>query len=69
MSNGTIRKALVGMGYQGEMTGHGFSGVASTILHECGHMHEYIEAQLAHGRKTKSVVRTITRSISSRELT
>jgi hypothetical protein len=41
------------MGYKGEMTGHGFRGVASTILHECGHRHEYIEAQMAHGRKDK----------------
>jgi integrase len=53
MSNGTICKALEGMGYKGEMTGHGFRGVASTILHECGHRHEYIEAQMAHGRKDK----------------
>jgi integrase len=53
MSNGTICKALQGMGYKGEMTGHGFRGVASTILHECGHRHEYIEAQLAHGKKDK----------------
>jgi integrase len=53
MSNGTICKALEGMGYKGEMTGHGFRGVASTILHECGHKHEYIEAQMAHGKKDK----------------
>jgi len=30
------------------MTGHGFRGVASTILHEHGWPHEHIEAQLAH---------------------
>ncbi|MGA8668713.1 MAG: integrase arm-type DNA-binding domain-containing protein [Terracidiphilus sp.] len=53
MSDGTICKALEGMGYKGEMTGHGFRGIASTILHECGHAHEYIEAQLAHQRKDK----------------
>lgn len=53
MSNGTICKALEGMGYKGEMTGHGFRGVASTILHECGHRHEYIEAQMAHQKKDK----------------
>ena len=53
MSNGTICKALDGMGYKGEMTGHGFRGLASTILHECGHRHEYIEAQLAHQKKDK----------------
>jgi integrase len=53
MSDGTIGKALEGMGYKGEMTGHGFRGIASTILHECGHVHEYIEAQLAHQKKDK----------------
>ena len=53
MSNGTICKALEGMGYKGEMTGHGFRGVASTILHECSHNDEYIDAQLAHKKKNK----------------
>lgn len=53
MSNGTICKALEGMGYKDEMTGHGFRGVASTILHECGHRHEHIDAQLAHKKKDK----------------
>jgi integrase len=53
MSNGTICKALETMGYKGEMTGHGFRGIASTILHECGHKHEFIDAQLAHQKKDK----------------
>ena len=30
------------------MTGHGFRGVASTILHEQAHRHDIIELQLAH---------------------
>ena len=30
------------------MTGHGFRGLASTILHEQGYNHEHIELQLAH---------------------
>jgi hypothetical protein len=30
------------------MTGHGFRGVASTLLHEKGWPHEHIESQLAH---------------------
>lgn len=34
MSNNTILKALERMGYKGAMTGHGFRGLASTILHE-----------------------------------
>lgn len=48
MSNNTILKALERMGYKGTMTGHGFRGLASTILHERECVHEYIELQLAH---------------------
>jgi integrase len=49
ISNNTILKALDRMGYKGEMTGHGFRGVASTFLHEHGYESEHIELQLAHG--------------------
>jgi len=48
MSNNTILYALYRMGYRGRMTGHGFRGVASTVLHEEGWPHEHIELQLAH---------------------
>lgn len=48
MSNNTVLYALYRMGYRGRMTGHGFRGVASTILHEQGWPHEHIELQLAH---------------------
>lgn len=48
MSNNTILKALERMGYKHRMTGHGFRGVASTVLHEQGFPHEIIELQLAH---------------------
>ena len=48
MSNNTILKALERMGYKGKMTGHGFRGLASTLLHEQGYPHEHIELQLAH---------------------
>jgi len=48
MSNNTILKALERMGYKGRMTGHGFRGLASTILHEQGFNHDHIELQLAH---------------------
>ena len=30
------------------MTGHGFRGIASTVLHEQGFDHAHIEIQLAH---------------------
>lgn len=48
MSNNTILKALERMGYKGRMTGHGFRGIASTLLHEMGFDHAHIELQLAH---------------------
>ena len=48
MSNNTLLFALYRMGYRSRMTGHGFRGVASTILHEQGFAHEHIELQLAH---------------------
>jgi integrase len=48
MSNNTILGALARMGYKGRMTGHGFRGIASTLLHEMGFNHAHIELQLAH---------------------
>lgn len=48
MSNNTLLFALYRLGYRGRMTGHGFRGVASTLLHEQGWPHEHIEIQLAH---------------------
>ncbi|NOS97369.1 MAG: integrase arm-type DNA-binding domain-containing protein [Methylotenera sp.] len=51
MSNNTILKALGRMGYKGKQTGHGFRGVASTILHEQGFDHQHIELQLAHKQR------------------
>jgi len=53
MSNNTILGALKRMGYKGTMTGHGFRGVASTILHEQGYPHEHIEIQLAHAPRNQ----------------
>jgi integrase len=53
MSNNTILYALYRMGYHSRMTGHGFRGVASTILHELGHRHDLIELQLAHQERNK----------------
>jgi integrase len=48
ISNNTILAALERMGFKGKMTGHGFRGLASTILHEQGYPHDHIELQLAH---------------------
>jgi integrase len=54
MSNNTILGALKRMGYAGRMTGHGFRGVASTILHELGYAHHLIELQLAHQERNST---------------
>lgn len=53
MSNNTILKALERMGYKGRMTGHGFRGLASTVLHEKGFDHAHIELQLAHQERNR----------------
>ncbi|MGA8162174.1 MAG: integrase arm-type DNA-binding domain-containing protein [Acidobacteriaceae bacterium] len=53
MSNNTILFALYRLGYKGRMTGHGFRGLASTILHENDFAEEHIELQLAHQRRNK----------------
>jgi integrase len=53
MSNNTILFALYRLGYQGRTTGHGFRGLASTILHENGFDEAHIELQLAHMKRNK----------------
>lgn len=53
MSNNTILFALYRLGYQGRMTGHGFRGLASTILHENGFDEAHVELQLAHMKRNK----------------
>jgi len=53
MSNNTILFALYRLGYKGRMTGHGFRGLASTILHESDFADEHIELQLAHIKRNK----------------
>lgn len=54
MSENTVTAALRRMGYQsGEMTGHGFRSMASTLLNEQGWHRDAIERQLAHGERNK----------------
>lgn len=53
ISNNTILFALYRLGYKGRMTGHGFRGLASTILHENDFADEHIELQLAHQKRNK----------------
>ena len=68
MSNNTLLFALYRLGYRGRMTGYGFRGVASTILHEQGWPHQRIELQLVRTRNgTRRAPPTTTRSIWNRE--
>ncbi len=54
MSENAVLAALRRMGYEkGEMTGHGFRSMASTILHEQGWPSDVVERQLAHGDRNK----------------
>lgn len=48
ISENTILSALARLGYKGRMTGHGFRGLASTVLHESDFGHLVIERQLGH---------------------
>jgi len=51
MNKNSMLGALKRMGYKGEMTGHGFRGLASTVLNETGFERAHIEMQLAHAPK------------------
>lgn len=52
MSENTVLAALRRLGYGvGEMTGHGFRSMASTILNEQGWNRDAIERQLAHAER------------------
>ena len=48
MSNMTLLLMFKRMGYAKKMTGHGWRGVASTILNEHGFNRDWIEMALAH---------------------
>ena len=58
MSNNTILYALYRLGYRDRMTGHGFRGLASTILNENGFDEAHIELQLAHMKRTAYLINT-----------
>jgi integrase len=53
LSNMAVLMALARMGYKRKQTGHGFRGIASTVLHESRKFsHEMIETALAHQYRT-----------------
>ncbi|KQW69904.1 phage integrase central domain-containing protein [Methylibium sp. Root1272] len=52
MSENTINAALRRLGYdRTKLTAHGFRGMASTMLHECGWPSDVIERQLSHAER------------------
>ena len=52
MSENTVNAALRRLGYDRTMiTAHGFRGMASTLLHECGWSSDVIERQLSHAER------------------
>ncbi|WP_232457313.1 tyrosine-type recombinase/integrase [Burkholderia ubonensis] len=51
MSENTVLYALYRMGYHSRMTGHGFRGLASTIVNEHNFNRDWIERQLAHSER------------------
>lgn len=53
MTATTVNRALERLGYAGKLSGHGFRGTASTILHENNFEHAWIEKQLAHDQVNK----------------
>lgn len=56
MSNATIIRAIMRMGYKDRMTGHGFRALAMTTIKEkLGYRHEVIDRQLAHAQRNKVV--------------
>ncbi|WP_414499453.1 tyrosine-type recombinase/integrase [Zymobacter sp. IVIA_12111.31 C1] len=48
MSENTINRALVAIGYKGRLVGHGARHTASTLLRKHGWDRDYGEALLAH---------------------
>ncbi|MDO3510067.1 tyrosine-type recombinase/integrase [Ralstonia pseudosolanacearum] len=53
INSSTMLFALYRLGYHSRMTGHGFRGLASTMLHEQGFSPDVIERQLAHAERNK----------------
>ncbi|WP_176015638.1 integrase arm-type DNA-binding domain-containing protein [Burkholderia sp. BCC0398] len=53
ISNNTILFALYRMGYKSRMTGHGFRGLAATVLRELGYGRDVVDRQLAHAERNQ----------------
>jgi integrase len=53
ISNNTMLFALYRMGYKSRMTGHGFRGLAATVLRELGYSRDVVDRQLAHAERNQ----------------
>ena len=53
MNRNSMLCALKRMGYKGTMTGHGFRGLATTLLRERGYDKDLVEMQLSHALANK----------------
>ncbi len=53
ISNNTMLYALYRMGYKSRMTGHGFRGLAATVLREIGYNRDVVDRQLAHAERNQ----------------
>ncbi|OYD77966.1 UNVERIFIED_ORG: integrase [Burkholderia sp. CF145] len=53
ISNNTMLYALYRMGYKSRMTGHGFRGLAATVLRELGYDRDIVDRQLAHSERNQ----------------
>ncbi|CAE6811564.1 Prophage integrase IntS [Paraburkholderia aspalathi] len=53
ISNNTMLYALYRMGYKSRMTGHGFRGLAATVLRELGYSRDLVDRQLAHAERNQ----------------
>ncbi|MCX4156139.1 MULTISPECIES: tyrosine-type recombinase/integrase [Paraburkholderia] len=53
ISNNTMLFALYRMGYKSRMTGHGFRGLAATVLRELGYRRDVVDRQLAHAERNQ----------------
>ncbi|MBO7750858.1 tyrosine-type recombinase/integrase [Burkholderia pseudomallei] len=53
ISNNTMLFALYRMGYKSRMTGHGFRGLAATMLRELGYSRDVVDRQLAHAERNQ----------------
>ncbi len=49
----SLLEALDLLGYKGAQTGHGFRGLANTILLELGYEEKHIDVQLAHNKRSR----------------